>query len=933
MREQQTRELMEQLDIRVLEPCGMVHSVLHRAGYRNVAQIYNDCVSNTGTLNRLRGAKATRAAVLEIHESVFQDVPTILGLEQNSDTEDKLLSQIYLCKRFPTLRKRRQTLLDVCANTHEACKTLSDLPGFFGNIFMGKDRRKKIDEAMSLLSVVTEKVSNRIDALMHDLEELYANAVAQAREEYAANHTPFEQAIQSFGNSPSYKDLPVVCAAEAKRAYKLTQRFDEANNAINGVDIPSERSTRSEAKKLIGAERELDALRALEQISVDVLAHGGVRAGALKTAGYTNLKQIKNVAYWKLSSITGITSQTASNIGVTVEDIYKSALESSSCRIDIETQSMQQTDLLRQLWYLRKYPDVRTEQATLKLLSSNTLRKLSETTSKPGYTNNLVMHEARKRQFKSEIDILEDVVPKLESRSRQLVRDFGSIRGISTADLWKDFQANAARYYSLIDDLGGKSVDATTGSLPKTLVQQISRTRLNTSLMRSTLRGYQTFGVKYILHQKRTLIGDEMGLGKTVEALAAMAHLATKGETHFVVVCPLSVLVNWTREIPIHTKLTATGIHGPKRNQSFSQWCSHGGVAVTTYGTVAKLDWGELRGTRIGLLVVDEAHYIKNPKAQRTKAIVDLPMPISRRAVFMSGTPLENKVEEMNELISHLNPVLAVQLREQGTVGNPIAYRQEIAPVYLRRHRSDVLDELPKLVEKEDWCTLSPADRKDYIDALRSRNFSSMRRVGWRHSSISRSAKAERLKEICAEAKANGAKVLVFSFFLDTIGKVAQLLGKDCIGTLSGRIPAKKRQELIDSFTTSDKTVLVSQVLAGGVGLNIQAASIIVFCEPQIKPSIEDQAISRAYRMGQVRTVVVHRLLMDDTVDNRIQDILARKRWEFENYADISNAGQESLDAVDTGAILQIIEDERKRYGITGGSETASTRSNATDKS
>ncbi len=115
-------------------------------------------------------------------------------------------------------------------------------------------------------------------------------------------------------------------------------------------------------------------------------------------------------------------------------------------------------------------------------------------------------------------------------------------------------------------------------------------------------------------------------------------------------------------------------------------------------------------------------------------------------------------------------------------------------------------------------------------------------------------------------------------------------------GPINGSIPASKRQQIVDDFTNApDGAVLVSQVTAGGTGLNIQAASVVVFCEPQIKPSMETQAISRAYRMGQARSVLVYRLLCTGTVDENIVSMLRDKQEIFDNFADESVVGSESI--------------------------------------
>ena len=167
--------------------------------------------------------------------------------------------------------------------------------------------------------------------------------------------------------------------------------------------------------------------------------------------------------------------------------------------------------------------------------------------------------------------------------------------------------------------------------------------------------------------------------------------------------------------------------------------------------------------------------------------------------------------------------------------------------------------------------------------------------------------------EIVEEAEEDGRKVIVFSFFLDTINKIVSLLGDKCIGPINGSVPPQKRQELVDEFNKAPAgTVLASQIQAGGTGLNIQSASVIILCEPQFKPSIENQAISRAYRMGQTRNVFVHRLLCDETVDERITEILENKQTIFDAFADESVAANESFE-IDEASFGNIIKEEAKR--------------------
>ena len=234
--------------------------------------------------------------------------------------------------------------------------------------------------------------------------------------------------------------------------------------------------------------------------------------------------------------------------------------------------------------------------------------------------------------------------------------------------------------------------------------------------------------------------------------------------------------------------------------------------------------------------------------------------------------------------------------------------------MYLRRTREDVLQELPELTEKEQWCDLGSQEKADYRDAVLSGNFMAIRQVSWQVDDLKHSSKASRLLELCDQAKEQKRKVIVFSFFRSTLNKVMALLGERCMEPITGAISPQRRQEIVDEFAKAeDGAVLVSQVQAGGTGLNIQSASVIIFCEPQIKPSIENQAIARAYRMGQVRDVLVYRLLADDTIDEQIMEMLKNKQLQFDSFAEESVVGEESLKPSEAAWIQKMVEEEKKR--------------------
>ena len=280
----------------------------------------------------------------------------------------------------------------------------------------------------------------------------------------------------------------------------------------------------------------------------------------------------------------------------------------------------------------------------------------------------------------------------------------------------------------------------------------------------------------------------------------------------------------------------------------------------------------------------------------------------------MSGTPLENRVEEMCFLVSCLQPEIGKTLERVKFVSTAEQFRQQLAPVYLRRTRDDVLQELPDLIEKEQWCDLGDQEKNTYREAVLSENFMAIRQVSWQVEDLKASSKAKRLLELCDQAKEQGRKVIVFSFFRSTLRKVTELLGERCMEPITGSISPQRRQEIVDEFAKAqDGAVLVSQVQAGGTGLNIQSASVIIFCEPQIKPSIENQAISRAYRMGQVQDVLVYRLLAEDTIDEQIMELLKGKQLQFDSFADESVVGEESLKPSEATWISKMVEEEKKR--------------------
>lgn len=499
-----------------------------------------------------------------------------------------------------------------------------------------------------------------------------------------------------------------------------------------------------------------------------------------------------------------------------------------------------------------------------------------------------------------------------------------SPRVITAEDAQARFASDPARYLSLLDSRVG-SLHGAVGDLDSDIVERIEAIDLDTSLLSVTLRRYQAFGAQFVLAQNRVILGDDMGLGKTIQALAVMSHLAAQASHlgavwRFLVVAPASVLVNWEREVAGKSDLPVHVLHGSRDPGAVDAWHAHGGVAVTTFEHTAKLD---VRAS-VDLIVIDEAHYVKNPQAQRTQRIAEL-VTSATRAMMMTGTPIENRASEFVDLISMINPNLGASLVESTVIVNPAAFRRIAAPVYLRRNADDVLTELPARIEIDEWEEMTEHDQHAYRQALVEGNFMAIRRAGFAAAGMNRSAKLTRLRELVDEARSGGHKVIVYSYFLEVLDVVVGSLSEPVFGPLTGAMRPGARQELVDAFTAAPPgAVLVAQVIAGGVGLNIQAASVVILCEPQLKPSTENQAIARAHRMGQLKPVQVHRLLNPDSIDERIEELLQEKASVFADYARDSDLALAADGAIDSRVALRLIQGERDRLGVT--SESADPR-------
>jgi SNF2 family DNA or RNA helicase len=436
--------------------------------------------------------------------------------------------------------------------------------------------------------------------------------------------------------------------------------------------------------------------------------------------------------------------------------------------------------------------------------------------------------------------------------------------------------------------------------------------------VRGTLYPYQATGLFWLSARSRARLGgilaDEMGLGKTLQVIALLAQEGAEARRPNLVVVPLTLVENWVREFAKFAPEVVVYRHvGRSRTMRPSEIGRHE-VVITTYETAVS-DEAVLGLVDWNLVVVDEAQAIKNPAALRTRAIRALP----RRAAFaVTGTPLENRTQDIWSLSEFATPGY-LGTREQFAEhleGDPPRLRLAVRPLLLRREVADVAKDLPEKIEVDAALEMFGPEGARYQDLIgsvrrevdrapiislitRLRVFTAHPDVGFGlipHPE-SRSAKLARLLELLEEIAATGEKTLVFVAFTEAADiierSVRRRLGLP-VWALDGRTNVRERQSLIDRFSAeSGATVLILNPVAGGVGLNIQAASHVIHYTLEWNPAREAQATARAWRRGQQLPVTVHRLFYAGTIDEFMLGKLESKRELFD--AVVTPSDQESL--------------------------------------
>jgi len=816
-----------------------------------------------------------------------------------------LLMELYLNKNAEKLINRLKDE-SITSDYHSIIKNSPHSIQLWGVIWRFTNKKKKqdilesvqkVDQFIKTYSAMNETINTELYPSLELSEEILW-------QDYKNNERDYYEGIKRLHNT----DKALVLTddyEEHKRNFKELELF---KNQIEKTFHEKERSIHLVANLIKTINKE-QVEKELRNTSIDefrqLYPDSSLRLHLLAQSGITTVGEMND--YSTFLSIPGIGSVTNDHIQIALAHYKDEVNKSIAFHFEPENKTNSQKDILRNLYL--KVNDIELskeiEQVQLQYFQLPFDSLLGDIFIQSEWAmQQLAKNEKLFKDYKFNSLKLKDFMKKHESLVDDYANALKKISTLSEYDIWSDFNTHAADYYAVLErEFGVGSANVQNiikrSGLSEDIIRKVNEFKLNEDGLNATLRSWQDFGTKYSLLQKKVLVGDEMGLGKTLISIASMVHLTEAEErNYYIVICPASIMENWERELAKFSKLRAYKAHGTYRDEIFNTWKQMGGVAITTYETSAVLDFSDV--DTIDMITVDEAHYIKNPQAKRTINVRHL-TDRSDYALYLTGTPLENKVGEMTQLIKPLAPEIAQSLSRPRLTLNSNQYRQEIAPVYLRRTKKDVSLELPPLTQIEEWEQFGEEEFKEYKDAVENGKFMRMRRAAWSGSGPSKSPKLKRLLELTEEAYENNSKVIVFSFFRDVIETIVDALGDRVVDPIHGGVPIGRRQEIIDEYRKSKtKNVLVAQINTAAHGLNIQFANTIIFCEPQIKPSLESQAVARAYRMGQVNNVFVYRLLTVNSIDELMLEMLGNKQALFDEFADRSYILEELKEWVET---------------------------------
>ena len=407
---------------------------------------------------------------------------------------------------------------------------------------------------------------------------------------------------------------------------------------------------------------------------------------------------------------------------------------------------------------------------------------------------------------------------------------------------------------------------------------------------------YQVKGVAFLMPRHAALLADEMGLGKTAQVIIALRLLMQSGLIRrALIVCPKPLVINWTREMKLWAADLPYEVIGGDLPSRKAQWyASRCPVKLVNYELLTR-DEEIVADPEIGfdLVVLDEAQRIKNRDSKTARVARSINR---ERSWAMTGTPIENRVDDLVNIFAFVDP-------DRIPPDTPTKLLPELTrDAILRRVKEEVMTDMPPKVIQDVFLDLSPEQRESYDLAEREgiihlnelgdtisvqHVFELVLRLKQICNFDPRTGESAKLEQIVAdmdEVAENGRKAIIFSQWVEPLETIAKALS--AFGPLQyhGKISQRDRQPILDRFKEDkSKHVLLMSYGTGSVGLNLQFTNYVFLFDRWWNPAIEDQAISRAHRIGQKETVFVKRFISQNTIEGRIAQVLEKKRQLFED--------------------------------------------------
>ena len=396
-----------------------------------------------------------------------------------------------------------------------------------------------------------------------------------------------------------------------------------------------------------------------------------------------------------------------------------------------------------------------------------------------------------------------------------------------------------------------------------------------------------------------------MGLGKTLQSLCMIK--SETGDMPSIVVCPKTLVWSWDREIEkFFPDMKRTVIDSLKPEERVAKWKSTGKELIITSYSVVINDFSLLKDKFFETIIIDEAQQIKNNNTKRFRVLNSLK---SKHRFALTGTPLENHVSDLWSIFHFIMPDYLGSRKDvdkMEKIGNNEELdilRKKTAPFILRRLKNEILDELPELIIKEYPVEMTPKqkdvylsamlrgkaefiDRGDSINKIEILALLSKLRLAADHPSLATegvldpelSGKIAAVRELCEEIFSGGGRVLIFSQYVKMLKIIETAFRADGTEYFYMDGDTKDRMELVEKFNNGEKKVFLLSLKVGGVGLNLTGADHVIIVDPWWNPAVEEQAWSRAHRIGQTKKVVVTKLYSKGTIEEKILNLHQKKR-------------------------------------------------------